>query len=97
MTSSTSTFEPRFLAVVMRFAQRLDIVRIKTQRVVTFVRHDMIANRAKRLGHTTFSACKHDIDWRHTVHAKVAQAENAMWMCREMSGTKLLPVVAIPA
>ena len=46
----------RFLAVVMRLAKRLNVVRVKPQPVIAVVRHDVIADVAERLSNATFSA-----------------------------------------
>ncbi|MDR6447472.1 hypothetical protein J2794_003588 [Paraburkholderia terricola] len=85
----------RFLAVVMRLAQGLYVRRVKAAPLVAFMRHDVIANRSKRLGQAARGACKHDIGRRHAEHAKITQAVHAMRMRGEVLGAQLLPGVVI--
>ncbi|WP_331708652.1 hypothetical protein [Pandoraea sputorum] len=95
--SLSLTFGALLLAIVMRLAERLHIRGIEPQSIIPTMGNDVIADRPKRLSDPALCACDDNFGRRQAGHAKIAQAEHAMWMLGELLRAYPLPVSTVAA
>lgn len=81
----------------MRLTEGLHIRWIKPQSIITAMGNDVIANRSERLRDATLCACDDNLGRRQAGHAKIAQAEHAMWVLGKVLRTYPLPVSTVAA